>query len=384
MEKKRVKWTLESAREFFATKGCELLATEYKNSTVKMEYKCKCGELATSTMNSFQQGHTQCKDCGRKQSNAAASITQKAKCAPVAIEKSEHVKKEFASVGCTMISDYINAKTNIKYICSCGNESEILYRNFKEGGRCMKCKPERIEKMTMEKYGVKSTLSLPETRAKITNTNIERYGVANVGQVKEVRDKIKTTMVDKYGVESPFQSKEILEKRKQTNLQKYGVEYYIQTEEGKSRRKKTMIDKYGCDAAHVAEFRSKSMRSSYQTKQWVSPGGKLFTYQGYELLTIKQLIANGIDEDDIYTEDMLCESGNMPEFWYMFDGTRHRYFPDLFIKSKNKFIEVKSEFTFNTNPEKVLAKADCVVAEGYAVEIWTYNGKKKLVSVNEV
>jgi len=60
----------------------------------------------------------------------------------------EQVKKEFEARGFRLISDtYINARTKLKYICSCGNESEITYDNMKSKGHtCKKCASLRIAK----------------------------------------------------------------------------------------------------------------------------------------------------------------------------------------------------------------------------------------------
>lgn len=357
-KKQRVKWTLALAKEAFAEKGCELLEIEYKNSTTKMQYLCKCGEIAEITMGSFQQGHNQCRQCGWKQSGANISKTQNEKWQDFRDTKGQIVKKEFEKAGLVLLSKYTNNETPLRYICSCGNESTIRYSNFKEGGRCRKCMGERQKQTCMERYGVDNVSKLPETH-----------------------EKYRQTCIEKYGVDSPFKNPEFLEKRKQTNLEKYGAEYYIQTEEGQAARKQTMLDKYGCDAAHVPEFRSKSMRSSFQTKEWTSPSGRIFKYQGYELLAIQMLLSDGIPEEDILTEEDLCERHSMPEFWYEFESKRCRYFPDLFIISMNKFIEVKSLFTFNTNPEKVMAKGDCVTEAGYDYEIYVFDGKKKFITI---
>jgi hypothetical protein len=71
----------------------------------------------------------------------------------------------------------------------------------------------------------------------------------------------------------------------------------------------------------------------------------------------------------------------MPEFWYiMDDGTKHRYFPDIFVKSQNRFIEVKSTYTYRLGPPNVImAKAKCVVDAGYKINVYILDGKKQIV-----
>ena len=42
------------------------------------------------------------------------------------------------------------------------------------------------------------------------------------------------------------------------------------------------------------------------------------------------------------------------KIYYTIDDIIHRYFPDLYIKSINKIIEVKSSYTYNYDLEKNL------------------------------
>jgi hypothetical protein len=48
-------------------------------------------------------------------------------------------------------------------------------------------------------------------------------------------------------------------------------------------------------------------------------------------------------------------------FHYEYEGETHRYYPDIYIKSENKVIEVKSTYTFNKEKEKNLLKRDSVI-----------------------
>jgi len=43
----------------------------------------------------------------------------------------------------------------------------------------------------------------------------------------------------------------------------------------------------------------------------------------------------------------------MPEIWYEFEDKRRRYYPDIYIKSQNKIIEVKSDYTFYKEYDKI-------------------------------
>lgn len=52
------------------------------------------------------------------------------------------------------------------------------------------------------------------------------------------------------------------------------------------------------------------------------------------------------------------ETGTKSIFGYTI---RHRYYPDIYIKSENQVIEVKSTYTFNKEKEKNLLKQDSVL-----------------------
>jgi hypothetical protein len=48
----------------------------------------------------------------------------------------------------------------------------------------------------------------------------------------------------------------------------------------------------------------------------------------------------------------------------------HRYYPDLYIPSQKKIIEVKSPYTYNKQLEQNHCKKNQVVQDGYTFEFW--------------
>jgi len=57
----------------------------------------------------------------------------------------KYVRDYFKEQGCELLEkEYINNSTKMRYKCSCGNISEIIFNNFKAGKRCFKCKKSRI------------------------------------------------------------------------------------------------------------------------------------------------------------------------------------------------------------------------------------------------
>ncbi len=352
----KIKWTLEQTKEFYESKGCELLATEYTTNSAKMPFLCHCGTIHESTLGQFQTS-SQCLTCARRQAIENSTTSNQVRLSEYRDEMTIIVGEEFEKEGCSMLSNYVNMDDSIRYICSCGNESAIQYKNFIIGQRCQNCMTDRRRE-----------------------TNIERFGVINAMKVPEIDQRRRNTLVANTGYDYPICTPERQEKRRITMLERYGVEHYMQSEQGKLAIQNTMLERYGYrHPAQVAEFRSKSLRTAFGTKSWTSPSGKIFKYQGYELEIIQLLISNGIDELDILTEDELLVNDIMPVFMYNFEDKQHRYYPDIYIKSLNKFIEVKSTWTFGLHLEQVLAKADCIYFSGYDMEIYVLDDKKIIV-----
>jgi len=87
-----------------------------------MKYRCNCGNKSEITFNNFKQS----KKCIKCSGNEKLTY--------------EYVYNYFKKQNCELISnEYINANTKMKYICCCGNESEIVFGSFQGGTRCMKC-----------------------------------------------------------------------------------------------------------------------------------------------------------------------------------------------------------------------------------------------------
>ena len=116
-----IKYTQEQVKNIFTRAGCELLSTYYSSSE-PVQYRCSCGDIAFISVSHLLEGK-RCKKCGREKQ----AYTQ------------EQVEQFFKDEGCELLDTYINSHTRIKYRCSCGNISQIMYRDFQRGYRCMVC-----------------------------------------------------------------------------------------------------------------------------------------------------------------------------------------------------------------------------------------------------
>ncbi|OQA50346.1 MAG: hypothetical protein BWY47_00589 [Bacteroidetes bacterium ADurb.Bin302] len=95
---------------------------------------------------------------------------------------------------------------------------------------CGKCKKYKCQESNMDKYGVKSVLSLSEIKNKIASTNLEKYGVENPFSNEEIKAKIKETNFEKYGCNSYTQTEEYKQRVVKTCIAKYGVPYFVMTQ----------------------------------------------------------------------------------------------------------------------------------------------------------
>lgn len=306
----------------------------------------------------------------------------------------------------TLLEDYssinLNQKSCIKGKCyniECNNEFNTSLRNlYKRNGFCNICsKQNRItnQKKTFEiNYGVTNPNKSHNIRNKIEETNIKKYGCKHTFSSQLIKEKIKTTMVEKYGVENPQQNSEIKEKTKITCFNKYGVNYVFSSENVKNKIKNTSLKKYGTEYPSQNEkikekvintnlknwgvknptqnpiIAEKASVNSYQTKTYKMPSGKIIKYQGYENYALDELILNNVNEDEI-----LNSKTSVPVIWYLDGNVNRIHYVDIYIKSQNKCIEVKSEWYYNRTKDIIIKKQNAGKELGYNYEVWVYNKK---------
>lgn len=231
----------------------------------------------------------------------------------------------------------------------------------------------KIKQTNINKYGCEFISQSKIIKDKVKKTNLERYGSSYLFLNKEINLKRKQTMLEKYGCEYATQNIDIINKIKETNLQKYGCEYVTQSEIVKNKIIQTNLDKYGVEHHFQnSEIFSKAENKLYKYKNYITTSGKIFKCQGYEHFAIKHLI----NDKNIDEEDILTSRKDVPDIWYTDQiNKKHKHYVDIFIKSLNKCIEVKSNWTFNKNKEIVFLKQNAAKELGYSYEIWVYDEK---------
>ena len=106
--------------------------TEYESAQSYLKYLCPKEHTVEVKWYSFKNGVRCPICCGNKK------FTQ------------QEVEDYFEQQGCKLIGNYKNSITPVKYLCECGNESEIRVGMFRHGNRCREC---GIKKCSGEKHG---------------------------------------------------------------------------------------------------------------------------------------------------------------------------------------------------------------------------------------
>ena len=204
---------------------------------------------------------------------------------------------------------------------------------------------QKREQTWLKNLNASSPYKSKKVQEKIKQTNLQRHGVENPWNGESQ----KHTMVRLYGAENPYQSEAIKEKIKQTNLKNHGVEYPMQNQ----------------------EIFEKTIKKSKSFKEYIFPSGKIAKVQGYEPQALNYLInIELIKEEDI----ALRAIEGKPTIKYIENNKERFYFPDIFIKSQNRIIEVKSEWTFKEEWRKnVHLKLEACKNLGYKADLYVMN-----------
>lgn len=226
----------------------------------------------------------------------------------------------------------------IKYKCdSCGKEFETSYKSY--------CDPRRNNDADVCKGKC--------ANEKRENTNINLFGVKNCFQSEDKKNIIKQTMIKKYGVDHNMKTEKCLNQRKETYMKNWGVDNPSQSDEIKIKKENTCLKNFGVKSP--LQNRNVFMKSKLSSNQ-------IHKYKEYDNLTYQ-----GSYEYDFlnkYSDIIKIENPNFV-IQYEYEKLQHKYHPDFFIDKYNLIIEIKSEYTYNKEIDKNLAKKKFCIDQGY-------------------
>jgi hypothetical protein len=229
---------------------------------------------------------------------------------------------------------------------------------------------------------------------------IKTRGVENISQTKEWREKVKATNIERRGVEWNTQTEEcvkkrkekwetskeeIIEKRRNSNVKKYGAAHHFNNQDINDKLKSSIRNSQNYQINRILKSKEKNIKKystwycatsecqdkKYQRKPYIFPSGRTEMVQGYEPFALDELLQIGVHEDDIVVTNARIEE-HIGKIMYIDDnGKNHRYFPDIYIISENKVIEVKSEYTLSRDLW-INNKRDATIRSGFTYELKVY------------
>jgi hypothetical protein len=174
-----------------------------------------------------------------------------------------------------------------------------------------------------------------------------------------------------------IEERQMISKRMITDNPMYNKD--IQT-----KRLNSCIKKYGSDPLHWEKTKLKALSVRYdangsfshykgffKAKSYIRPDGSIIKVQGYEPLALDYLYAK-YEMNDI----VIC--GRLHMFYYHVDNNKRRYFPDIFIKSENRYVEVKSPYLFETYKDINEQKRQSVMDKGFNYSFFIFDRNKQL------
>ena len=313
--------------------------------------------------------------------------------------------------------DEYKSNKDILVLCPCNNEWKCSLADLKRGRKCLKCKTERTYETNNIVYGCDNVFQNEVIKKKSRETCLKNHGVEYAQQSSKVREKTTITCLEKYGYVRSFCKPEVYEKIKEGFFKKYGVEYPLQSSIiqekidktfiklcGKNRPigteyhsqiilekygntiyvctdhfKQTMIEKYGVEhALQNDEIFRKMIQSSFRKREYIYNDDTKTYILGYEDLALKD-----IENSGLYKIIEAGDSENIPTFWYDFENKKHKYYPDIFLPEINTIIEVKSDYYFENEMGKNIAKA-IEVSKTYTILFYVYFNRTSKKCVYEL
>lgn len=318
--------------ELFKSKNCELLTLEKDyRPLMTLDYKCECGNIAKVKLKNFKLRTHGCKKCFNKNNNEEyIKICEKNKC-------------EF-------IDKYTEkTSTKIKFKCKCGEIQIKKVTQFKNFAMCTTCS------YKIRSVGRRNTIEYIKKEFEKKNCKLLSNEYINAFQILDY--------ICSCGNKGNIRYNDLQQGRKCTNCKL-------------ERRIATNLEKYGCsNPMQNLEIFNKSNNNAKKWKMYKFNNGKEVKVQGYEHLALS-LLEN---KYKLKQNDIITQFDN--QIYYTFIKKYHKYFPDIYIKSLNKIIEVKSDYVYKKELQKNIIKKKACLYLGYHFEFWIFDKKHNLTII---
>lgn len=367
--------TLETLNDIIQRDKAQLL-NKYNSITknTNIKFICKCGEESEKNcLQLIKVSGAFCEECTRitwtnniKKTNLERYNVECSALAPHVKEKIEENNiKKFGSKN-PFASPEIQEKIKQTIIKKYNVEHPSQNKEIKE----------KTRQTCLKRYNVDNPMLCNEIKGKIIKTNLERYNVEHYPQTPEFKEKFRQTCLEKYNVEHPLQTEEFREKVKESFIKQYGVDNPNKTPEIREKIKQTCLKRYNVEhPSQCKEIQERTQKNAKKFKEYTMPSGEIRKIQGYEPFALDELTK-------LYEEsDIITNRKDIPRISYKIEDKKKYYFPDIYIKSENKIIEVKSTWTYKCKQDNIQEKEKATKEVGYNYEMWIYDRKGNKIKI---
>jgi len=307
------------------------------NKYKKITYVCKeKGHINTLSVASFGN-----KKCKTEAKNFCQGCKDELENNKKIEDYKKHIKDKYGHIIITL--DFTTRK--VIYICgNCNEETNTYTQNFSKqtrGGYCPKCQNDkfRVPYQKIKKRVEDQGMTLLTEEKEYENNKQKLRVICVCGN-----DKYEAVLIHiSQGKKCSLNCK--LKKYEETCIERYGVRSVSQ---------------------HPPIF-EKILKSLVSRKLYKFLSGNQIMVQGWEPYAIDYLL-NKFSEYD------LCFGKEVPRINYIFKEKEHIYFPDIYIKSTNTIVEVKSTYTYNLDLEKNYYKF-IYTLKRYNLKVMIYDNK---------
>jgi hypothetical protein len=256
-------------------------------------------------------------------------------------------------------------------------ETNLKKRGVKYPTQCPDVRAKVIE-TNMARLGVDSPMKSEQVRRKTEETCLERFGYKTGFMNQSIKEKSKTTWMKKYGVDNPSKHNSIKKKKVDASIARYGTNHPLKSAEVRDKMYATNLEKFGVKhPSQSPEVFDKIMNTSHKYKDYTTPSGHIRKIQGYEGHVLDLLFKdNKLSEDDVITD-----RAGIPRIPYILNDEQHYYFPDMYIKSSNTIVEVKSTWTYTKDIQKNIAKMLTSWETGYNFQLYIISMHGNVLSI---
>lgn len=307
-----------------------------------------------------------------------------------------HFKRHLTSNNLTFRDYWEEHVTGVKEICPFCSEPKTFYqRNQTYAQTCgsNECYGKLIRSIKAEFSPEKNQA----INSKRSATNMKKYGTEIAVHSTRLKEQAKAT---RQSIQADGRTREdhIQYAARQGKLAKYGNANYnnsqkaSETRRNKSVEEKLLIQKKK-EASTILSIgvpnplmlaTSKVNAANAKIKDYVLPSGKIIGIQGYEFIALDEILSNFNEDEIIISDARSITKCGMPVLSYeALNRHTYRYFPDIYIPSENRIIEVKSRWWYDANGRAGYAsrlinnqrKRQAALDAGYNFEFWIFDSK---------